>query len=131
MFLWFLSTAAAQTLYPGEALDEAVLVHITAGGFQHLGDLVEAALPREIPATGIAGDYACSEDEALSYVLEDTALLFTVQAVELTPGQERLDLDITLTLVVAKVPHHGWVWLKKPTLNVPTKEGPAEPPPGK
>ena len=46
-------------------------------------------------------------------------------------AQGKTPLDITLTLVVAKVPHHGWVFVQDPKLNVPAVQGPAEPPPGK
>mgnify|MGYP005640801703 FL=1 len=46
-------------------------------------------------------------------------------------AQGKTPLDITLTLVVAKVPHHGWVFVQDPKLNVPAMQGPAEPPPGK
>ena len=46
-------------------------------------------------------------------------------------AQDKTPLDITLTLVVAKVPHHGWVFVQDPKLNVPAVQGPAEPPPGK
>ena len=46
-------------------------------------------------------------------------------------AENKIPLDITLTLVVAMVPHHGWVFVQDPKLNVPAKQGPAEPPPGK
>ena len=46
-------------------------------------------------------------------------------------AQDKTPLDITLTLVVAKVPHHGWVFVQDPKLNVSAKQGPVEPPPGK
>ncbi|MBT5846538.1 MAG: hypothetical protein HOH86_08075 [Verrucomicrobiales bacterium] len=46
-------------------------------------------------------------------------------------AQGKTPMDITLTLVVAKVPHHGWVFVQDPKLNVPAMQGPAEPPPGK
>ena len=46
-------------------------------------------------------------------------------------AQDKTPLDITLTLVVAKVPHHGWVFVQDPKLNVPAAQGPVEPPPGK
>jgi hypothetical protein len=46
-------------------------------------------------------------------------------------AQDKTPLDITLTLVVAKVPHHGWVFVQDPKLNVPAVQGPAESPPGK
>ncbi len=40
-------------------------------------------------------------------------------------------LDITLTLVVAEVPQHGWVFVQNPKLKVPPEQGPAEPAAGK
>jgi hypothetical protein len=46
-------------------------------------------------------------------------------------AQDKTPLDITLTLVVAKVPHHGWVFVQDPKLNVSAVQGPAEPPTGK
>ena len=46
-------------------------------------------------------------------------------------AQGKTPLNITLTLVVAKVPHHGWVFVQDPKLNVPAVQGPAEPPPSK
>ena len=46
-------------------------------------------------------------------------------------AQGKTPLDITLTLVVAKVPHHGWVFVQDPKLNVSAVQGPGEPPPGK
>lgn len=46
-------------------------------------------------------------------------------------AQDKTPLDITLTLVVAKVPHHGWVFVQDPKLNVPAEQGPVEPPSGK
>jgi hypothetical protein len=45
--------------------------------------------------------------------------------------QNQTPLDITLTLVVADVPYHGWVVVQDPKLNVPPVQGPAELPPGK
>ena len=46
-------------------------------------------------------------------------------------AKNKTPLDITLTLVVADVPHHGWVFVQDPKLNVPPVQGPAELPPGK
>ena len=46
-------------------------------------------------------------------------------------AQGKTPLDITLTHVVAKVPHHGWVFVQDPKLNVPAAQGPVEPPSGK
>ena len=42
--------------------------------------------------------------------------------------QNQTPLDITLTLVVAKVSDHGWVFVQDPKLNVPPVQGPAPEP---
>ena len=43
-------------------------------------------------------------------------------------AKNKTPLDITLTLVVANVPYHGWVFVKDPKLNVPVVQGPAPEP---
>ena len=70
--------------------------------------------------------------------IDTSQLTDTYQGISMRGGpitlwfaQDKTPLGITLTLVVAKVPHHGWVFVQDPKLNVPAAQGPVEPPPGK
>jgi len=96
-----LTTAAlAGTLKPGQALDEALAIHLTNAGLASVGDGIEGLVPREIPISDIGGELECDEGDAspLSYYLDAMDINIGVQEVELLASDGRLDLTLYLTL---------------------------------
>lgn len=84
----------------GDPVEKAVAVHVTQHGLTTLGEAVEALVPPAITIEAMEGEYQCSDesDELLSYALDRTDLLLSVEQVELKPGTDRLDLAVYASL---------------------------------
>ena len=96
-----IALAQAPTTPPvGFPLEDAVRVHISAEGLTKLGDAVAAVLPTGIEAVGLAGELNCDEEtpEVLNYSAEDIQVRLATDEVTVTPSDDRLDIDIAMTL---------------------------------
>jgi hypothetical protein len=78
----------------------ALAIHMGADGLQHLGDVVERAMPERIPISDLSETTQCSDGDLtpLAYTLDSMDLQIGVQNVALEPSEGRLDLWITLFL---------------------------------
>lgn len=107
--MWLLllpSLAHADTLPPGERLEEALALHLSTQGFHHLEDMVEALLSTGIQEPLLEGELACSEDDPqpLTYVIEDLDVAIDVAHISILPSDGRLDLDLDLAISAARAP---------------------------
>ncbi|HJN76970.1 MAG TPA: hypothetical protein QGF58_23800 [Myxococcota bacterium] len=100
MIVLLLSTATAEPLAPGEEIERAAALHVTNGGFRHVGDAIEGLVPASFPIEDVSGTTTCDEeDEApLTYELASTELVLTAENVDITTSDGRLDITIYLSL---------------------------------
>ncbi|MCP4806554.1 MAG: hypothetical protein GY913_01165 [Proteobacteria bacterium] len=100
MFPLLTSFAFAGTLAPGEEVERAIAVHLSNGGFRHMGDAIEGLVPPGFPIQDVEGEVECDEADAnpLLYTLEDTELILVAEDVELVASDGRLDIAIYMTL---------------------------------
>ncbi len=100
MILSIISAAAAGTLAPGQALDEALAIHLTKAGLARVGDGLEGLVPERFPISDIGGELVCDAADAspLSYQLDTMELLIDVQQVDIATSDGRLDLTLYLTV---------------------------------
>ncbi len=100
MLSLLLSAALAGELPPGQPMARALAIHMGADGLQHLGDVVERAMPERIPISDLSETTQCSDGDVtpLAYTLDPMDLQIGVQNVALEPSAGRLDLWITLYL---------------------------------
>lgn len=94
------SAAAAGTLAPGQALDEALAIHLTNSGLARVGDGLEGLVPEGFPVSDVGGELVCDEGDAspLSYQLDAMELVIDVQQVDIAASDGRLDVTLYLTL---------------------------------
>ena len=94
------TTAFAETLPPGQEIERAIAVHVTNGGFRHVGDAIEGLVPPGFPIEDVTGEVECDEADAntLIYTLEDTELVLVAEDVEVVASDGRLDIAIYMTL---------------------------------
>jgi len=78
----------------------ALAIHMGDDGLQHLGNVVERAMPERIPISDLSESTQCSDGDAtpLAYTLDQMDLQIGVQNVALEPSDGRLDLWLTLSL---------------------------------
>lgn len=100
MFALLSSVALSGTLAPGEEVERAVALHISNGGFRHVGDAIEGLVPPGFPIQDVEGEVECDEADAtpLTYVLGDTELVLKAEDVELVASDGRLDIAIYMSL---------------------------------
>ena len=102
--LLMVSGALQHQAYAGDldgTVEEAVALHLTGQGLDHLGDLVEALVPDTFPITAGGGSLDCDDDSstpALAYHLSDLDLLLSVDDVRLSTASGTLALTLFGTL---------------------------------
>ena len=87
--------AAAALAY--DPVDAAVGVHVSAQGFDTLGDAIADVMPAAFPVAALGGELACDDGDptqVLTYALDGLMLDIDIQEVALVPTEGRLDLAI-------------------------------------
>jgi len=91
---------AAHAAEVGAPVDEALLVHLSPGGFAALGDAVTRAVPESFQIEASSGQLACAESDAspLDWSLDPFDIVFTIDHVELNTESGGIDLELYATL---------------------------------
>lgn len=100
MFALLLPSALAATLAPGEALPNALALHVTQGGLDNLATAIGGVVPESFSEDTIAGEFECDagDETPLSYAVSDLVADISVEDVSLLASDGRLDLDLSLAL---------------------------------
>ena len=98
--LLLLSSALADTLPPGEPLDNALAAHVTPQGLDTIGAALAGLVPPSYSEAELGGEYYCDEgdDNPLSFTIQGLNLTIDVRQVSLVPGDGDLTLDLGLVL---------------------------------
>lgn len=102
--LWLLLCPALQatTIGSGQPLSNAAALHVPAGGFVTLGEVLGALVPESYTISGMTGDLSCEEDsDPLHYELENLVLFIEVTRSDIVPGDKRLDLWLSLDVTAS------------------------------
>ena len=105
MWKWIVSltTLCASPAYGvelGDAVEEAVALHLTGAGLAKIGDMVEGLLPETIEVEAGAGTFECGESDAnpLSYDVNELVIRLSADDVQVTTDAGRLELNLFATL---------------------------------
>lgn len=81
-------------------MENALVVHLSTGGLEALGESIAGVLPVGIQATGLAGEVDCDEETegVLTYSAEDIQIHLFTETVEITPADNSLNVAMTMTL---------------------------------
>lgn len=84
----------------GAPIDEALMVHVSSGGFAALGDAITKSVPDAFSIEASSGELACAESDVtpLGWSLEPLDLLLTIDHVELDTAAGGIDLTLFATL---------------------------------
>ncbi|MBL8617672.1 MAG: hypothetical protein JNM72_18840 [Deltaproteobacteria bacterium] len=94
-----LSPAVASAAAVGDPVPEALAVHLTRGGLDHLGDALQALLPPVIPIEASSGSIACVDGEPpLDWALAPLDMQLSVDEVRLDPSSGALLVTLYVTL---------------------------------
>ncbi len=90
----------AEAAMLGETIPEAIGVHLTRGGLDHLGGAVAAVVPPTIPIEASGGELSCGETDVvpLTWALDAMDLTLRVDSVELVPADGALEIVLYATL---------------------------------
>ncbi len=89
-----LLVAAAHAYAP---VDAAVGVHVSAEGFDRLGQAIADVMPAAFPVAGLSGELACDDadpTQVLTYAMDALTIDLDIQEVALVPTDGQLDLAI-------------------------------------
>lgn len=100
MIALLLATASAETLPPGEEIERAAALHVTNGGFRHMGDAIEGLVPASFPIEDVSGETVCDDADAnpLSYELDSTEIVLAAENVDIVTSEGRLDITLYLSI---------------------------------
>ena len=100
MLSLLLATASAETLGPGEEIERAVALHVTNGGFRHVGDAIEGIVPASFPIEDVSGSTECdgADENPLTYELDATDLVLAAENVDIQTGEGRIDITLYMSL---------------------------------
>ncbi len=96
-----LSTAStARAAEVGAAIDEAVAVHVTSGGFSQLGDAVSKVVPETLAIEASSGELECAASDAtpLAWSLDALDIDLTIDHVSIDTNAGGIDLSVYATL---------------------------------
>jgi hypothetical protein len=109
--MWNLLFAAALAVEPGDPIDRAAGLHLSARGLANLGQAVASVVPTGLDISAVETEFACDPTDAdpLAFSLPSLHAGIVADAVELIPqdGQLLLRLDLGLTLEAADVAVSG------------------------
>ncbi len=80
-----------------DPVDNAVGIHVSARGFDRLGQAIADVMPVAFPVGAMSGEVACDDADpaqVLTWALDPMVLDLDIQEVELVPTDGRLDLTI-------------------------------------
>jgi hypothetical protein len=108
MLTFLLTVALAAPLPAGARLEDAAAVHISASGFERLGELVEGLLPSTIPIDSLALPFACdaADPAPLTLTVDGASIALLSKSVLITPRDGLLSVDIELTLAASSSTVH-------------------------
>jgi len=95
------SPALAEEATPDAfTIDNAMVIHLSTGGLEALGDSIAGVLPIGIAATGLSGEVDCDEETegVLTYSAEDLQINLFTETVAITPADGSLNVAMTMTL---------------------------------
>ncbi|MCP4870767.1 MAG: hypothetical protein GY898_18855 [Proteobacteria bacterium] len=81
-------------------MENAMVVHLSTGGLDALGESIAGVLPVSIEATGLSGEVDCDEETegVLTYSADDIQINLYTETVEITPEDSSLNIAMTMTL---------------------------------
>lgn len=96
----FVAAPAVAGLHFGEPVERAAALHVTQQGLDRVGDAIEGLVPRSFPIENIAGEMACSEEDAqpLTYAMDSLEVLISADDVQIVASDGRLDITLYGTL---------------------------------
>jgi hypothetical protein len=86
---------------PGDPVDQAAALHVSADGLNRVAGGVAGILPAGLTIPSFDGEFACDPNDAvpLQFGLADLDVDLVVDSATLVPSDGRLDLDIDLGLI--------------------------------
>ncbi len=95
-----LHAAEAQAAAPGDPVPEALAVHLSRGGLDHIGDALQAVIPPTIEVLASSGSLECAAGDArpLSWSLEPLDFQISVDDVVIDPSTGELLVTLYATL---------------------------------
>lgn len=95
-----LCAAEAQAAAPGDPVNEALAVHLSRGGLDHLGDALQAVIPPRVEVLASSGSLECAAGDArpLTWSLEPLDFEISVDDVVIDPSSGELLVTVYATL---------------------------------
>jgi hypothetical protein len=95
-----LHAAEAHAAAPGDPVPEALAVHLSRGGLDHIGDALQAVIPPTIEVLASSGSLECAAGDArpLSWSLEPLDFQISVDDVVIDPSTGELLVTLYATL---------------------------------
>ncbi|MDP2313385.1 MAG: hypothetical protein Q8P41_10800 [Pseudomonadota bacterium] len=97
MLLLLASSSWSTAALAFDPVDNAVGVHVSAKGFDRLGQAIAGIMPAAFPVGALSGELACDDadpTQVLTWSLAPMTLDLDIQEVALVPAAGRLDLTI-------------------------------------
>lgn len=100
IWLALLPLVSADTLAPGDFLDNAAAARIPPEGIESLTAALAGLVPETIEESYVAGEYYCDEDdeEPLAFEAGDLVLYPQVEEIALTTSTDHLDVTLSLSV---------------------------------